>query len=101
MTAPTSLPWTPPGYPAYTGYTNLSISDANKSTLTSLAANTDYKITLTAPITTTLQIIGGRNVVLIGGDISNIRTQNTGTLGASMASAVDSTVTSTMTLAGA
>jgi hypothetical protein len=79
--AATSLPWVPPGYPSYSGYTTLSITDANKSSLASLTPGVDYKINLTAAISGTtlgtpaLQIIGGRNIVIIGGRVHHSATQ--------------------------
>lgn len=80
--AGSSLTYRPPGYPSYTGYTALSISNANLDVLQSLDPATDYKLTFTEKITratsTTsgVRIIGGRNIVIIGLEIENTNTGN-------------------------
>src|SRR3954470_5844680 len=90
----TSLPWAPPGYPSYSGYTALSISNANKGTLASLNPAIDYLITFTEKIlgtvlgTPALEILGGRNVVApFGLEVEHSATQQTTTLTGAVASA--------------
>lgn len=62
------LTWEPPE--GWESYTNVNASNANRNI--TLNANTDYKITITEPITATggLVITGGRNVVMMGGEIN-------------------------------
>src|SRR3954453_4337744 len=79
-----SLAWAPPGYPDYAGYTTVYASDANSAP--ALDPATDYRIVLPdVPMTKTLRLVNGRNIVVIGGDIDVTAHPRTTTLVAPVA----------------
>lgn len=96
----TALKYVPPGFPRYTGYTTVHVGGAVTWPTTSMDPNTDYLVIEDSPMTVPLQLIGGRNVVRIGGESAIPRNEPTGTLSAGIAAAADSTVTTAVTLTG-
>lgn len=63
------LKWAPPGYPSYSGYTHINVT--NSSPRQSLSTTTDYVVHITEKITADGGVLlnGGRNIVIIGGEI--------------------------------
>lgn len=70
-TTSSTLTYAPPGYPSYSGYTTIHVNNATPSWVTGqLNPSTDYRIIIDEPLTNTLLIGGGHNVVIIGGEIN-------------------------------
>jgi hypothetical protein len=72
---PASLTWHPPGFSAFAGYTTIHVTNVSNRVL-NLTAGRDYVVVLDEKINTLdgtgfggLSVQGGRNVVLIGGEI--------------------------------
>ncbi len=64
------LTWAPPGYPNFTGYTQRTISNANRNHTVAEGSNIDAVFTFSEVITAgEVQIQGFRNAVIIGGEI--------------------------------
>jgi hypothetical protein len=66
-----ALKWKPPGYPDYVGYTHINVTNANARP--SLSTTTDYVVHITEKITVDggVMLNGGRNIVVIGGEIED------------------------------
>lgn len=81
------LLYTPPGYPSYSGYTHINITNVNTSgnangastgCRRNLSAGVDYVVHMpNEPITVEGGVLlnGGRNVVVIGGEINDTHVQ--------------------------
>jgi len=72
VTTGSKLRWAPPGYPAYAGYTTITMAGrpASEQSIT-LSGNTILKFPTNAPVVRNygLQINNGGNVVIIGGTV--------------------------------
>src|SRR5581483_6694544 len=90
------LTWTPPGYPSYSGYTTINLTDSLGGRHVGLTAGVDYRIVFpNTALTGKVYLLGGRNIVIIGGEIHMPDNPQT-----TLASAVTSTSATTITVTG-